>query len=391
MALSEGIYNNDTISSLSNQRLTFLDNLRVFLTVLVIAHHAGQAYGPTGGRWLIFNPERADILGAFFPVNAAFFMGLFFLISGYFLPAAYNRKGAKAFLSDRCLRLGIPILLFTLFVFPCVFYLVELQSVSFASFLWQYWRQGPLEFGHLWFLVHLLVYAVGYMVWRTRLSTWLKPQSKQQKVAPPSHSLITLYLIGLAIVTFMIRIWYPVDRWERLLGIIPAEIAHLPQYLSLFIVGIVAYHHDWLRRMPTRWGLLWLGIGISAAVWRYGDVLGGRRVFAQPIFADGGWNWRSLAASFWEATVCVGLCVGLLVWFREYLNTQGKVQRVLAKNAYAVYLIHLLVVVAVQFSIATVDIDPLLKFGIVTFISTPLCFLMSHYLRQFPLASRVRA
>jgi glucan biosynthesis protein C len=30
-------------------RLYYLDNLRVSLTALVIAHHVGQAYGPTGG------------------------------------------------------------------------------------------------------------------------------------------------------------------------------------------------------------------------------------------------------------------------------------------------------------------------------------------------------
>ena len=90
-------------------RLVFLDNLRVPLTILVVAHHAGQAYGPTGGRWPVFNPERAAILGPFFTVNASFFMGLFFLLSAYFLPAAYDRKGAAAFLRDRSLRLGLPL------------------------------------------------------------------------------------------------------------------------------------------------------------------------------------------------------------------------------------------------------------------------------------------
>jgi glucans biosynthesis protein C len=49
----------------------------VFLTLLVITHHAAQPYGSTGGRWLIFNAEQVD-LGAFFATNAAFFMGLFF-------------------------------------------------------------------------------------------------------------------------------------------------------------------------------------------------------------------------------------------------------------------------------------------------------------------------
>ena len=67
-------------------RLFGLDKLRVALTFLVIAHHAAQAYGPNGGGWPIFNDERSAVLGPFFSVNAAFFMGLFFLIAGYFVP-----------------------------------------------------------------------------------------------------------------------------------------------------------------------------------------------------------------------------------------------------------------------------------------------------------------
>ena len=52
-------------------RLFGLDKLRVALTFLVIAHHAAQAYGPTGGGWPIFNDERSAILGPFFSVILA--------------------------------------------------------------------------------------------------------------------------------------------------------------------------------------------------------------------------------------------------------------------------------------------------------------------------------
>src|SRR5687768_1267247 len=82
----------DRVAARATTRLDYIDTLRVLLTILVIAHHAGQAYGPTGGDWPIFNQQRAAILGPFFTVNASFFMGLFFLISGYFLPGAYDRK-----------------------------------------------------------------------------------------------------------------------------------------------------------------------------------------------------------------------------------------------------------------------------------------------------------
>jgi peptidoglycan/LPS O-acetylase OafA/YrhL len=63
-------------------RLYYLDYLRVALTILVIAHHVGQAYGPTGGAWPVQEPTRAALLGPFFTVNRSFFMSLFFMISG---------------------------------------------------------------------------------------------------------------------------------------------------------------------------------------------------------------------------------------------------------------------------------------------------------------------
>ena len=76
-------------------RLNYLDNLKVALTFLVIFHHAGQAYGD-GGEWgyTPSNPEEVmPWIWHFFSTNAAFFMGLYFFISGYFIPGSYDRQG----------------------------------------------------------------------------------------------------------------------------------------------------------------------------------------------------------------------------------------------------------------------------------------------------------
>src|ERR1051326_292015 len=127
-------------------RLEYLDALKVVLTILVIAHHAGQPYGPTGGRWPIFDAQRSSILGPFFSVNAAFFMGLFFLISAYSLPSSFDRQGAVMFLKDRFLRLCIPFVIIGL----------TIGALSNTTF----------DPAHMWFVAHLLVYAVLYAVWR---------------------------------------------------------------------------------------------------------------------------------------------------------------------------------------------------------------------------------
>ena len=67
---------------MSKKRLLYLDNLKVCLTVLVIFHHAGQAYGD-GGDWAYHPSNPAEFMPwiwHFFSVNAAFFMGLLKLI-----------------------------------------------------------------------------------------------------------------------------------------------------------------------------------------------------------------------------------------------------------------------------------------------------------------------
>ncbi|HNT74899.1 MAG TPA: hypothetical protein PKH77_07760 [Anaerolineae bacterium] len=53
----------------NGKRLIFLDNLRVALTMLLIAHHVGQAYGPTGGWWPVQETARAAVLGPFFALR----------------------------------------------------------------------------------------------------------------------------------------------------------------------------------------------------------------------------------------------------------------------------------------------------------------------------------
>lgn len=84
----------------SKQRLYFLDNLKVFLTLLVIVHHAGQAYGPTGGFWEYISSlgESIPTLGRFFAVNAAFLWVFSFLFQGISCPCLTIKTMERDFL-----------------------------------------------------------------------------------------------------------------------------------------------------------------------------------------------------------------------------------------------------------------------------------------------------
>src|SRR6201997_4639671 len=88
------------------KRLVFIDALRVAAIAFVIIHHAAQAHGPTGGSWPVHDRAQSDWFTPFYTANAAFGMGLMFLLAGYFVPPSYDRKGARRFLRGRWLRIG---------------------------------------------------------------------------------------------------------------------------------------------------------------------------------------------------------------------------------------------------------------------------------------------
>ena len=149
------------------QRLFYLDNLRTFLTALVICHHAANVYSPVG-NWYYMTPSPQDsisglFLTIFIVIDQAFFMSLFFLVSAYFTPMSYDRKGPALFLKDRFARLGIPILVYFFFLEPTLDYIVfrhrgEIPAGYLSFMSVNFIREAGT--GPHWFVLSLLIFAV---------------------------------------------------------------------------------------------------------------------------------------------------------------------------------------------------------------------------------------
>ena len=338
-------------------RDTSFDMLKLFLAVLVVFHHAGQPYGPTGGSWPIMHAEKFRPLGPFFHIDASFFMGLFFLISGYFLPPAYDRKGPGRFLAERCRKFLIPMLGFGLIVAPAysVFVLGKPWSEAFL----------PFTYAHLWFLGHLLAYALLYCAYRQ----W-RPEPVAVEDRPfPSLLSILAYGVLLAVVDLVLRHWWPIDRWGRF--ILVAEVAHLPQYVSLFLFGVVSARYRWLERIPVTTGRACLGVFAAAIALRAAHFIVHFKILGSDgLFPDLLWN-------LWEAALCVGACIGLIHLFRRHASKAGPALRFAGRQAFALYVLHFPVLVAIQFGLERTALDPLSLTLLSGLATTVLCLALS--------------
>ena len=192
----------------TSARLVFVDNIRVFLTVLVLLHHLMITYAGTRG-WYYKEGQPGFVVGAiggwFCSINQSYFMGLFLLISAYFVPGSYERKGEWRFFKDRLIRLGIPLALYSWIVNPIFVYLFPPSGLSTQSF-WsyfpvKYFQTSPLIGSRpLWFIEVLLIFSLVYIMWR-RVRPAVSPQPTGDAPFPANWN-VALFALVIAALAF---------------------------------------------------------------------------------------------------------------------------------------------------------------------------------------------
>ena len=328
------------------KRLYYLDTLKVMLTTLVVFHHAAEAYSPYSA-W-VYKPSNKDemmpLIWHFNSVNAAFFMGLFFFIAGYFVPRSYDKQGVWVFIKKKLLRLGIPVVLVT-------------ALLTYAT--------GQLEVGHLWYVESLLLFCLIYALVRRFVS----PVQINSNVS--LWGLLAVALV-MGVGGYFIRQVSPQDNWIWVLGFIHIEPAHYLQYVIMFVLGVLAYRGQWLTEIKNRTGAISLLIGSALAIGDY-------------VRNDGEWNnfvyqWFGI----YESLLCVFFSFGLLWLFREFVNGTNAFQGWCSQQTYGAYIVHLFVLLAVQNMTDSLVLPGIVKFLIIGSVASVISFIVTYLLRLIP-------
>ena len=373
-------------------RLLFVDNIRIFLTVLVVLHHLMNIYAGSGG-WIYLEGRQDVITGAlgkwFTSVNGSYFMGLFLLIAAYFVPGSYDRKGGIHFMKDRLVRLGIPLAVYSWILRPLLLYagLSSYGDLSLSFVKWysqQYFREYSLiGGGPLWFISALLLFSVVYAIVRLLMPS--RPAKPAVETSIPRNGAIAVFAVMIALASFIVRLWFPSDWVYSPLAF---QFADFPQYIALFIVGLVAYRQNWLVRLPERTGRVWLAsAAILILLYPPIAILGG--AIADPTPFLGGWHWQALLGALWQSFLGLSMCVSVIYLFQRRLDSQGAFGRFMSRNAYTAYLIHEPVITFAALVAMGLMLYPLLKFGLMALITVPLIFGLSSLIRRLPYTQRV--
>jgi glucan biosynthesis protein C len=347
-----------------------LDNLKIVLVAGVIVAHAAMTYGAVG-TWVYEDPSLSDpmsaLLGVLIGVGAMFGLGLFFLVAGMLTTPALIRHGPRRYLWSRVWRLGLPVILYAVVVWPVLRWLVERVEegdVALSDFYRQEfsdpaWKSAGT--GPMWFVAILLVVTVGWAAWR-----WVHPprQGHRADQLAARHLVMTAGTVLFG--TFLVRLRFPLDSPQ----ILDLHVWFWPQAVALFVLGAVGAEGTWFRSLPDdlRRGCQ-LSALLAVAVLAILILLS-----PGPEPFRGGWHWEAAGLALCEAVFSVSMSVVVLEWFRRRHARQGALGRMLAPAAYGAFVLQGPVLVLLALALRPSGLWGDVQFLVLALTATVACF-----------------
>ncbi len=365
--------------SMLPEKLIFIDNLKVFLTILVILHHTAITYG-ADGSWFYEEVKQTVmpdslVLTLFAAVNQSFFMGLFFFLSGAFVASSLMRKSTGEFMSDKLIRLGIPVLLFIFLVFPLTVWVGHFP-LTFASFTQDIPRLlteiNLSHTGPTWFILVLLMFNIIALACRTFLLRY----AQSMKPLTGWHYLGASIAVGA--ISFLTRLVFP-DGFV----VLNVQLSYMPQYIVYFFVGVVMGVGGITQLCKQQQIKHWL----IPAIITFLVMVVALGVVKDTEPFKGGFNPWSILYSFIQGFHSVAFSVVYIVLFYRVANRTLWLD--LGRSAYGAFFIHALVIVAIAIALQPLVMAPMLKFLLLGIVGVPASFALGYLLTRLPGLRRV--
>jgi peptidoglycan/LPS O-acetylase OafA/YrhL len=358
-----------------------LSNLRGVVIVIVLAFHsvlaylaslpaASYAFDDAPYRWQatpIIDTQRWFGFDLFCAWQDVSLMSLMFFLSGLFVPSSLARKGSWTFLSDRFLRIGVPLILVVALLMPVAYYpsyAVTAVDPSVGAF-WQHWRALPFwPCGPQWFLWQLLALNVLAAAMHRFVPDW--PASFKRLAASARNHPVWFFaaLVAVSALAYVpLALIHSPWTWANY-GPFSFQLSRPLHYLVYFFAGMVIGAYGLDRGLLACDGALarnwvgWLAAAIAGFVlWAAPTSLTmgeGPAPFGMPLASAIGFVIACAAGCFFLLAVCLRFAA-------EKVRLFGS----LSVNAYSIYLLHYVFIVWLQYAVLNVALFAVGKAAIV--------------------------
>jgi Acyltransferase family len=357
----------ESLASWPAARVAYLDSLKVLLVAVIIVWHGVAGYTDLESAWPYQDVQEValgelvnNLVAALVLPGVLFAMGVFFLISGLVTPGSLARKGPRTFARDRVIRLGLPLVLWVLVIWPLLLAALQAAVGEPTSYSWELLHGEPLlDTGPMWFVELLLIYSLAYAAWRG----WGRSRPRSEQTTAPLGRTLVALAVAISVATLIVRLVFP---------LFSGQVAHLqlwqwPQYLAMFGLGIVAAQRGWLEPVPERirrrCGLAAL-LGILAVLAVAGALLASG--LEPDVLFERRFHWAPLALAVLEGPLVVGWSVWLLALAQRHLDRHpGRLASALARGAFAAFILQGVVLIGLALALRDTGLPAEIKVPLV--------------------------
>jgi len=351
----------------SPHRIHYMDNLRALAMLAGVVFHAALAYSPLMHPvWPAADAGNSVVVDAAAWFLHMFRMPLFFAVAGYFAALLVARRGMPGLFRNRCARVLLPLVLFAPLLLAGMDWLTERAAQTAArpppalawirAYIDQHGHMPSMPgWAHLWFLFYLLLFTV--MVWVA--STLELGRIGRRIAAMPPLALVVALPLSLTPALSLIGLPWPAPEF-----LVPSLWA-LAFFGLYFAFGYGLFHDgELLGRLRPFSPLLLLG-----AIAAYSLLFWSTDGFAATRSSTA----RHLLHALLEAATGSWMTLCCLLAAKRWLDMRSAAMRWLADGSYWVYLVHLPVLLAIQYRLLDMQLHWTAKFA----VSAAATFLLS--------------
>lgn len=366
----------------AQQRLYFLDWVRIIAFFILIFYHVGMYYVEWG--WHVKSPHASNTLHPLMMLSSPWRLCLLFLISGVASAFLLDKWQASRFLRSRSLRLLLPLIFGMFVVAPPQPFLEVVEKLSyegsFLDFMHLYlhaYRGFKIDgkvldlptWNHLWFVAYLWTYAVLLWLWVVikpagfqAARAWL-----QQKMR--GRGILVFPILYLALIRMGMLSHFPPTN--ALIG----DWYNHAMYLFLFCFGaLIAHSADFWNQLVT---LRWTALKMAFLAWLFLIVYFYFESDAMP-------QWLVLLQRAVWTTMTWSAIVAACGFARVHLNFDSQARRYLTQAVFPVYILHQTYIIVMTHYLKPLAL-PALSEGILLIVLTMLtCFLSFELIRRLP-------